>query len=107
MTNSIKLNPYTITWVILIPTKGIATKKDASLTFHRGMFKSYLACHSGNLENAKNKVQDLKGMLSKEYKVLFITDKQFGMIEIDFKNDTNNLMDIATSKQKSEMFLIK
>ena len=101
------LNAYKITWAFLIPTSGIATKKDSNSTFQRGMFKSYLAAFSGNKDAAIKKVKELKGTLSKEYNVLFITDKQFGMIQQDFKNQSHNLMDVATTKQKSEMFIIR
>lgn len=100
------LNSYKITWAFLIPTKGIATKKDSNFNFQRGMFNSYMACFSPNKELALQKVKELEGTLGKEYSVLFITDKQFGMIQQDFKNRSHNLMDVATDNQKSEIFTI-
>lgn len=101
------LNPYKITWAFLIPTSGIATQKDSNSSFQRGAFKSYLAGFSNNKESALKKVKDLKGGLSKEYQVLCITDKQFAMLQFNYKNNSHNLMDIATTKQKLEMFAIK
>lgn len=101
------LNPYKITWSFLIPTKGIATKKDSNSTFQRGIYNSYIAAFSGNKEAAIKKVEELKGTLGKEYQVLFITDAQFGKIQIDPTTKSHNLMEVATSKQKSEMFTIQ
>lgn len=95
-----KLNPYTITWAFLIPTKGIATNKDELLSFTRDRNNTCLRTHAANREEAIKKVNELNGRLSKEYSVLFITDKQFGMIK------SNNIMEVATGKQLSEMFKI-
>lgn len=101
------LNPYTIIWTILIPTKGIARKSDEKQTdFNRMMSNSCLIAHSPNKEKALQRVNSLKGKLAKKYEVLFITDKQFGLIQLDYINNTHNIMDIATSKQIKEIFKI-
>jgi len=102
------LNPYKITWAFLIPIKGIATKQDNYATsLQRGISKSHLSRHFSDIEDAKKEISKLKGKLSKEYKVLFITDKQFGQIQNNFTNQTDNLLEVATAKQKAEMFIIK
>ncbi|WP_407324022.1 hypothetical protein R5O24_02690 [Tenacibaculum maritimum] len=101
------LNPYQIIWIFLIPTYGIARKQDTSTTIQRGLFNSCLKTYAIDKAAALKKVNELKGTLTKEYDVLFITDKQFELIKSNFENRTHNLMDIATEKQKSEMFKIK
>jgi len=94
-------NPYTITWAFLIPTKGVALASDAKFPITRNTDRTVLMLHAPNKQHAKNKVAALKGTLAKEYKVVFISDKQFGQMK-DY-----NVLEVATSKQKQEMFKIK
>ena len=100
------INPYKFTWTFLIPKKGIARKSDASKNISRGMFKSYLYFYDLNKEAALERLKKIKGTLSKEYNVLLISDKQFGLIKTDFCRQVDNLMQVATTQQKNKMFTI-
>ena len=106
MKTKINFNPYKITWCFLIPVKGIALKNDLkNKILKRGVFNSNLHFWAANKEIAKSKLKNLKGLLNKDYKILFITDKQFGLIQTDYKLKKTNLLDIATKKQIKDMFI--
>lgn len=99
------LNPYVITWTILTPVKGKATKKDLNALWRSEIFTvskndNEFFFHSSSKEAAISKVKKIKG-LSRNYEVLFITDKQFGNSEFGEK-----LSLLATKKQLQERFYI-
>jgi|SRR5690606_2731146 len=94
-------NPYKITWAFLIPTSGIARKSDENFPLTRVFGNKFLALHAPSKERAEKDVEALRGTLAKEYRVVFITDKQFGMIE------DGDLINVVTSKQLKEIFTIK
>ena len=100
------INSYKNVWMFLIPKKGIARNSDVSKKISRDMFKSYLYFNDLNKEAALESLKKIKGTLSKEYNVLIISDKQFGLIEKDFCRQTDNLMEIATTQQKNNIFKI-
>ncbi len=56
-----------------------------------------------NLENYLNNLQNLK--LSKEYKVLYTTDKQFGLYHHDFMESGEN-NGLFTQKQLDNQIII-
>lgn len=106
------LNPYKVTFAVLKPVKGPATKADQVKSgFMRDLTNQFLSMHAPDLVSAKKKVNSLKGKLSKDYEVFFITDKQFGNIKIVYKNGkmtySKSYVDVATTKQLSEKFLLK
>jgi hypothetical protein len=107
MENSNQLNAYTITWAIIQPVKGKITKKDLNIMFRNGLYsisasktKNEFTAHFPNKDSAIVRVMSLKG-LSRLYKVVFITDKQFGM-----QNVKESLINVATKKQLIEMKFI-
>jgi len=101
-----RINSYKNVWTFLIPKKGIARKSDVSKNISRDMFKSYLYFNNLNKEAALESLKKIKGTLSKEYSVLSISDKQFGLIEKDFCRQTDNLMQISTTQQINNIFKI-
>ena len=100
------LNPYQITWSILIPVSGKATKKDLSIIAKSGIYSissnlnNEFFFHSADKEKAIEKAKNIKG-LSKKYEVVMITDKQFGNVDV-FKSFRLS----ATKKQLQERFFI-
>lgn len=106
--NKTNCSPYKIKHAILTPVKGIVTKKDDGIVngrFNkwtlRDRSKDKLHIWGWNETSLQAKIEQLKGRFSKEYKVIIITDKQFGMMKnFDF-------MAVATEKQKSQIMLIK
>jgi hypothetical protein len=107
-TQKTNCSPYRIKHAILTPVKGIVTKKDDGIVnghFNkwtlRDRSKDRLHLWGANEASLREKIEQLKGHFSKEYKMLIITDKQFGMIKnFDF-------MAVATKKQKAEITVIK
>jgi hypothetical protein len=99
------LNPYKITWLVLTPVKGIATKKDHSIAnkaFYGFMNRNNgqeIVRHFATKENALKALESLK--LSKEYKATFITDAQFGLSKWD-----ESLLNVATKLQLQNQILI-
>jgi len=99
------MNPYIITWVTLIPVRGIVTKKDAQIISGlRPVFPKLpeISFHNATKEKAIEKINSLRGKLSKKYIGVIYTDKQFGMRKFGQPVGT-----ILTSKQKAESFEIK
>jgi hypothetical protein len=98
------LNPYKITWLVLTPNAGKATKKDLKILngkrFGFGISNNEIKDCFANKELALNFAQRIVG-LTKHYKVTFITDKQFGLSKWD-----ESLLNVATTKQKLESFNI-
>lgn len=100
------MNALTITWAIITPTKGIATKKDiriikkAALSAgSMGYPANQITAHFSNKEKAESVIKGITG-LTKAYKVVLITDKQFGMtVNCDFGK-------VATTLQKQRVFEI-
>ncbi|MGJ1432880.1 hypothetical protein ACR79M_14995 [Sphingobacterium spiritivorum] len=101
------MNPLHITWAVLKATKGQATKRDLAI-LAKDTSASIFTCNNESLimiyfttqEKAKAAFVGL-GKLNKEYIVTFITDKQFGMIDL-----TKDILNVATEKQKLESFKI-
>ena len=100
------LNPYKITWAIITPIKGKATKKDLTAFFRAGVsyckridFNEFTA-HFSTKEKALKTLKKVKN-LSKNYEVIFITDKQFGLV-----NWRESLKTVATKKQLRDRFFI-
>lgn len=101
------LSPYAMTWAVIIPAKGKFTKKDINTLYRGGLLNvtgSYrtneIFAHFGTLDAAKTKV--LKNWdLSKPYRVVFITDKQFGLCKYG-----ESLISVATKKQLRETNII-
>ena len=95
-------NPYKIYWAILNPVSGIARKEDVKLfskyPMNFGKFRKIMI-HAPTKQDAIAKVEAQRGRLKKEYTVLLITDKQFGMIK-------DCCYSVATTKQLNEMFIV-
>lgn len=100
-----KLNAYTITWAIITPVKGKFFKKDLNVISKKihsiGLSSNIGKAHFQNKEKAIEQVNKISG-LSKDFKVTFITDKQFGMSKLN-----QNPLELATSKQLEETIIIK
>jgi len=101
----IVLNPYRIYWFTMIPLKGIVTKKDARII--SGMRNSFsrdseISVHNGSKEKALQRIEALKGKLSKPYSCVLYTDKQFGMRDM-----RKPVSSVLTTKQLSELQIIK
>lgn len=105
--NRINISPYRISWITMLPLKGIVTIKDQikidSLNkwYYRKGAKEVSVC-AGNKDKALAKIEKLKGTLTKSYAAYIYTDKQFGM-----RNVKNPLVSILTTKQKSEVIIFK
>ncbi|KPE51017.1 hypothetical protein [Chryseobacterium indologenes] len=105
------LNKYQISWVILTPKKGNATKRDQKIfnsvdplfCFSIGAFNQNLQAHFSTKEKAQQAVKSLK-KANKDYTATIITDAQFGNIEIDYKTKTVKIA--YTEKQLTESILI-
>ena len=77
---NIKLNPYRIYWAIFVPERGIVTKVDSARIGAYHHPKQKVTCmHYTSKEAAIQSVSALS--LSKKYRVFFITDKQFSMVQ--------------------------
>lgn len=110
------LSKYKISWLMLLPVKGKATKRDVALLNKM----SKLHPHTGygtigtgnaiigkwfaNKNEAISALKKIKG-LGKAYRGYIITDKQFGDMKIDFVKKENQLF--ITQKQKKESRLVK
>ena len=104
MEKSIKLSPYKIYWVELIPSKGIVTKHD------RRLFGEY--CLTGNeskhykhfpsKQDALNWLANFDAArLDKSYSCRLFTDKQFGLAKAE-----NDFAIPFTSKQLKEVYYL-
>jgi len=95
---NLQLNPYKITWAIITPIKGKFTQKDFSLlkkTMPSLCGNDYLNERCAHFPTKERAIEVLaKSKASKEYKVVFITDKQFGMT-----NNSESLLKVATTLQ--------
>ena len=94
-------NPYKIYWAILNPVSGIARREDRKLFFKyaaKGRARKIMI-HAPTKQDAIAKVEAQRGRLKKEYTVLLITDKQFGMIK-------DCCYSVATNKQLNEIFTV-
>lgn len=101
------LNPYKITWFTLIPLKGVVTlrdqvKVDSLNKWYSRKGRLQIDVPSYNKQKALDKLDALKGKLSKPYRVYVYTDKQFGM-----RKGMSNVIDVLTTKQKEESFILK
>ena len=94
------LNPYQIKWAILTPRKGMARKKDIQLLKGDALYvNNTIKIVAPTEEMLHEKLDNAKGKLQKEYSVLIITDKQFGISEGFYRQ-------VATKKQLQNMFVI-
>jgi hypothetical protein len=104
------LSAYTIYWIILTPKIGKSTKRDQKIfnsqltrsSFSIGAFNQNLFAHFASLEVAESQLALLK-KANKDYEAVIITDKQFGMIEIDYKTRMANIPFTALQKEKSKV----
>lgn len=94
------LNSYTITWAIFTPSKGRITKKDLNVIYKAGCPTAYgnkslneILAHFPSKAKADAALRNVKG-LTKAYKVVFITDKQFGNSKFN-----ESFLNVATKKQ--------
>ena len=101
------VNPYAITWAILTPVKGKVTKKDLTALYRSGVYTyckrigfNEVTAHFPTKEQALKTIKSIKG-LSRNYEVVLITDKQFGLH--DFRE---NVINVATKKQLQDRFFI-
>lgn len=101
------INPYVITWAVLTPIKGKVTKKDLTTLYRNGVYTyckrvgfNEVTAHFPTKEKAEKVLKSIKG-LSKNYEVVFITDKQFGMS--DWKQ---SIIELATKTQLKNRFYI-
>ena len=105
MEKIIKLSPYGIYWVELVPIKGIVTKHDRGLfgdAFQRGTEKKHYK-HFSSKQRALDWLANFDAtMLDKSYECRLFTDKQFGMTKAE-----DNFAIPFTSKQLKEVYYLK
>lgn len=100
------LNAYRIVWIILIPNKGKPSAADlkkllrVKLYFSKGFYFDAYAKHCVNIEEAQKQIRQIP-KLSKIYKALIITDKQFGMM-----GQTKDVYSVATKKQVEDIVIV-
>ena len=101
------LNPYEITWAILTPIKGKVTKKDLTTLFRAGVYTyckrvgfNEVTAHFSTKQKAIETLKKVKN-LTRNYEVVLITDKQFGMT-----NWKESVRIVATKKQLQDRFFI-
>jgi hypothetical protein len=102
------LNPYKITWAVFIPSKGKTTKKDLNIIYRAGCPTAYghkplneILAHFPSPAKAQVALKKITG-LTKPYKVVFITDKQFGLAKWN-----ESLLNVATKKQLIETRIVQ
>ena len=101
------LNKYQISWIVLTPKTGKATKRDqkifnssdSSAYFSIGTFNQNLWSHFSSKEKAQEVVSKLR-KANKNYTATIITDAQFGNIKIDY--NTKSVKIDFTEKQLSD-----
>ena len=101
------LNPYKITWAIITPIKGKVAKKDLTTLVRAGVYTyckrvgfNEETAHFPTKEKALETLKKVKN-LTKNYEVILITDKQFGMA-----NWKESIKTVATKKQLQDRFFI-
>ncbi|MCQ4139226.1 hypothetical protein [Chryseobacterium sp. EO14] len=105
------LSKYQISWIVLTPKTGKATKRDqkdfnSQLTrssFSIGPFNQNMYAHFASKEVAEEQLSLLR-KTNKEYTAVIITDAQFGEMKIDHNTKTVNIG--FTQKQLSESKVI-
>ena len=104
-TKRVEFSPYKIWWAEFIPTTGrYVTKKDIAALGHKsyvGIRNKTWRKHFASKERAVAFLTNFNGKLSKRYKVLLFTDKQFGMAKQE-----NGYAIPYTKKQLSEPYFI-
>lgn len=101
------ISKYQISWIVLTPVNGKATKRDQKKfnsqllrsSFSIGPFNQNLFAHFANKEVAKEQLS-LLNKANKEYVATIITDAQFGEIKIDHNTKTAKIN--FTEKQVKE-----
>lgn len=102
--NDIKLSPYKIYWIELVPIKGIVTKHD------RRLFGEYclIGKESKHYKHFPSKQKALDWLanfdsakLDKSYSCRLFTDKQFGLAKAE-----NDFAIPFTSKQLNEVYYL-
>ena len=104
MEKSIKLSPYKVYWVELVPSKGIVTKHDRRLfgdTYPRSTEKRHRK-HFSSKQDALNWLANFDATrLDKSYSCRLFTDKQFGLAKAE-----NDFAIPFTSKQLKEVYYL-
>lgn len=102
--NGIKLSPYKIYWVELVPSKGIVTKHDRRLfgdILLRGTEKKHYK-HFMNKQRALDWLANFDATrLDKSYSCRLFTDKQFAMAKAE-----DNFAIPFTSKQLKDVYYL-
>jgi len=94
------MNAYQSTWVTMIPLKGKPTKKDQKLIgFPANGIE--LSFYNANEQKAIERLNALKGKLSKRHIAVIYTDRQYGM-----RKPNSDLISILTKKQIAEAQII-
>ena len=108
-----EFSKYKISWLILLPIKGKATKRDVALLNKKSKLSGFgiiglngymAAKHFSSKSDAEKELKTLKG-LGKPYSAFIITDAQFGKMEIDYIKGTNKLL--VTKKQIKARKIVK
>lgn len=105
MEKSIKLSPYKVYWVELVPSKGIVTKHDRRLfgdVLLRGTEKKHYK-HFMNKQGVLDWLANFDATrLDKSYSCRLFTDKQFGLAKAE-----DNFAIPFTSKQLKEVYYLR
>ncbi|MDA3911444.1 MAG: hypothetical protein PF448_08820 [Bacteroidales bacterium] len=107
------MSKYKVSWLILLPEKGKATKREVSIInkkcpYHGfgiiGLDKYMIGGHFPSKKEAEKCLPKIKG-LGKPYRAYIITDAQFGSMKIDHATGLNSLF--ITGRQKKASKIIK
>ena len=102
--NNIKLSPYKIYWIELVPSKGIVTKHDRRLfgdIFLRGTEKKHYKPFCGKQRTLDWLANFDSATLDKSHSCRLFTDKQFGLAKAE-----NDFAIPFTSKQLNEVYYL-
>ncbi len=100
-----QLNPYTVTWAVITPTRGKFFKKNLNeisktiFSIGKMVGQNEAIAHFPTRDRAIELLNKVSA--SKQFKVVLITDKQFGQ-----SNWKESKLNVATEKQLNDYFII-
>lgn len=112
------ISPYEVYWIYIFPIEGNIKREDFNKILNAifpyrgkgkanlGNIKKWWCTHVGVKERLNTRLEDLKKLsLSKNYRVIYTTDKQYGLYQQNFIN-TGDTKGLFTNKQIENSFII-
>lgn len=112
------ISPYEVYWIYIFPIEGNIKREDFNKILkaifpyrgkgksNLGNFKKWWWTYVGVNERLNTRLEDLKKLsLSKNYRVIYTTDKQYGLYHLNFVN-TGDTKGLFTNKQIENSFII-